>query len=72
MFRDYEELGIEKRLIELRERKGLTQKDVADKLNISAEDYVKIEEGEEELMTSHLYTLCDLYGCRSDYIIFGV
>ncbi len=35
MHKDYKDLGIEKRLIELRIKAGLTQKEVADMLYIS-------------------------------------
>ena len=71
MHKDYKDLGIEKRLIELRIKAGLTQKEVADMLYISEKKYIRIESGEAELMSNHLYKLCHLYKCSSDYILFG-
>ncbi|WP_139905656.1 helix-turn-helix domain-containing protein [Clostridium thermarum] len=58
-----------KRLKDLREDNDLTQKEVADKLNIGLRTYQKYESEEIEPKLSALEFLADFYGCTVDYIL---
>lgn len=50
-----------RRLKHLRDTKGLTQKAVADYLQISQAAYSRLEKGEIEISLSKLFSLGDLY-----------
>ena len=69
-----------KRLIELRQARGLSQKDVAQKIGVNYTSYSAWEIGEYrknggqtrqpvELKAKHIAALADLYGVSADYII---
>jgi transcriptional regulator with XRE-family HTH domain len=46
----------------LREKKGLSQKDVADKLGMSRPSYISVEQGKRELSLSEAQKFTDLFG----------
>ena len=57
------------RLKELRESKGLTQKQVADVIGYSVLSYARYEKGEREPDIATLKTLADYFDVSVDYII---
>lgn len=58
-----------KRMRFLRERKGLTQTQVAEYLGTSQTMYARYERGANELPIRHLLLLCKLYRVSSDYFL---
>lgn len=56
---------------DLRKRKGLTQKDLADKLNISFQAVSKWESGESLPDTSIILDLCEILETTSDLLLNG-
>lgn len=57
------------RLKELRIKHGLSQKDVANKLNISPSIVSGYETGERTPSTENLLALSYLYKCSTDYLL---
>ena len=57
------------RIRELREDRGLTQREIADVLSTTQQVYSKYERGVLELPIRHLITLCTYYGVSADYIL---
>lgn len=58
-----------KRMRYLRERRGLTQTQVAEYLGTSQTMYARYERGANELPIRHLLLLCKLYRVSSDYFL---
>ena len=58
-----------KRLRELREDHDLTQKDVADYLQMKQPQYFRYEQGYRDLPTDILVALARLYNTSTDYIL---
>ena len=58
-----------KRLRDLREDKDLTQKDIANILNISQRGYSHYETGNNDIPTEMLIRLADFYGTSVDYLL---
>lgn len=58
-----------KRLRDLREDKDLTQKDIANILNISQRGYSHYETGNNDIPTEILIRLADFYGTSVDYLL---
>lgn len=56
------------RLHDLREDKDLLQKDIADILNTSREQYSRWERGAQEIPFHHVITLAKYYRVSIDYI----
>ncbi len=56
-------------LKELRENCELTQDDIADKLNITRQNYSRWETGEQLIPLYHLNTLANIFNSSMDYII---
>ena len=54
---------------ELRESKGLSQKDIATVLHTTQSYYSEYELGKRALPIQHLKTICILYGVSADYIL---
>lgn len=54
---------------ELREDKDLRQQDIADILNITQQQYSKIEKGISDIKTDQLIKLSLFYNVSSDYIL---
>ncbi len=57
------------RLKDLREDKDLLQKDIADILNITQQQYSKVELGINQLNYENLIKLADFYKVSIDYIL---
>ncbi len=57
------------RLRDLREDYDLKQKEIADLLNTTQQQYSKYEQGIRELPTHHLITLAKFYKTSADYIL---
>lgn len=57
------------RLRELREDKDLTQKEIADMLQIDQSYYSKYERGKHPMQIDQLKTLCEYYNVSADYIL---
>lgn len=58
-----------KRLRELRERRKLTQKDVAEQLHISQQSYGFYENGTRDPNPEMLSSLADFYNVTTDYLL---
>ncbi|MBP5293306.1 MAG: helix-turn-helix domain-containing protein [Clostridia bacterium] len=59
------------RLSELRRAKGLSQEELAEKLNVSRQAISKWERGESSPDTDNLIELAKLYGVSLDDLVFG-
>ena len=57
------------RLKELREGKGLLQKDIAELLGVDRTTYVKYEKGVNEPSNDNLLKLADFFGVTTDYLL---
>lgn len=62
-------MQFQERLKELREEKGYTQDQVAEKLNVTRQTISAYEKGNSEPILSNLVTLADLYNCSIDYLL---
>ncbi len=58
-----------KRIRDLREDKDLKQKDMAKILNISQQQYSRIENGTNEIKIDGLIKLSEIYNVSVDYIL---
>ena len=58
-----------RRLRDLREDRDLKQKDIADILSITTQQYQLYESGKRFLPVYHLKTLCEFYNISADYIL---
>ena len=58
-----------KRLLDLRDYRDLSQKDVADVLGISRQTYSLWELGIKIIPLKHLNTLCNFYDVSKDYVL---
>lgn len=58
------------RLIDLREDRDLSQKQIGDILGISQRKYSHIETGETDLKTEVLEKLADFYEVSTDYLLY--
>jgi len=52
-----------------REKRNLTQKQVAEYLHISREAYTVYETGKNTITTENLIKLAELYNCTTDYLL---
>ncbi len=57
------------RLKDLREDSDLTQKDIADMLQTTQQQYSKYERGIQEIPAHHLITLAKFYKTTTDYLL---
>ncbi len=57
------------RLKDLREDRDLTQKEVANLLGTTQQQYSKYELGLQEIPAHHIKTLADFYQTSADYIL---
>ena len=57
------------RIRELRTARGWRQQDLADKMNVKKNTISRYETGSLGLDASTICTLCDLFGCTSDYLL---
>jgi len=58
-----------KRIKDLREDNDLTQKQIAEKLNMSQRGYSHIETGNNDISTETLINLSKIYNVNTDYIL---
>lgn len=65
------EFNIGERIIKLRKEKGLTQSQLAEKLNISNKAVSKWESGKGDPSIEMLFLLSDCFNCSIDYLIRG-
>ena len=64
-------MNIGTRLKQLRKQHKITQRQIADFLDISQSQYAKIESGDRNLKLTKLLKLCDLYNVPEEYIVYG-
>lgn len=57
------------RLKEIRKIKNYKQKDIAEQLNITREQYQLYESGKRELPIHHLIPLCEFYNVSPEYFL---
>lgn len=57
------------RLRDLREDADMTQKEIANLLQTTQQQYYKYEKGIQEIPAHHLITLADFYKTSVDYIL---
>lgn len=57
------------RLRELREDRGLTQKEIAAVLGTTQQVYSRYEKGENEMPIRHVIALCRYYKVSADYLL---
>ena len=62
-------IGLGDRLKELRTKYKLTQRDVADRLNVSSSVVAGYEQGNRCPSTEILCRLADIYHCTTDYLL---
>lgn len=69
MYYDQKESG--KRIAALRKEKGMTQEQLAEKLNISTSTLGKIERGIQGFSIDLLIEIGSFFGISTDYILIG-
>lgn len=69
MYYDQKESG--KRIAKLRKERGLTQEQLAEKLNISTSNLGKLERGLQGLSIDLLVEIRWFFGVSTDYILLG-
>ena len=57
------------RLVELRNREGLSQAKLAKILGIPQQQYSRYESGQNEMPLRYLIALCEYYGVTSDWLL---
>lgn len=57
------------RLTDIRKQKGLSQRKVAEILNIPQQQYSRYENGKNEIPVRYIITLCRFYGISSDWLL---
>lgn len=62
-------MGYYKRIRDLREDHDMTQRQLAEKLNITQPQYFRYEQGYRDLPTDILIALADIYNTSTDYIL---
>lgn len=62
-------MKIADRLRELREDKGLSQQQLADKTGLSSSTIARWELGQSEPTATAISILCDFYGVTGDYLL---
>lgn len=67
----YDRLKIGERISIQRNKLGLTQEDVYEKLDFSQNHYSRIENGRDGISVEKLIQLCDILNISIDYILTG-
>lgn len=62
-------MTLDKKLVRLRKREGLSQAEVSEKLDVSRQAVSRWESGEAKPSTDNLQTLCKLYYVSLDYLL---
>ena len=68
---EFDQIECGKRIKKLRIQKGMTQKVLANKLNISSKLLSDIERGHRKLTASDLAPLALFFSVTADYLMFG-
>lgn len=68
----HRQLTLCRRIRALRERAGLTQSDVAEKLRVSQAAYCRLEKGEIEISLTRMIALGELYGVPLHQMLEGL
>ncbi len=64
-------IDIGRRLQEIRERRGLTQEQFAELLDVGVQHISKIERGVTGMSLSSLKRACEIFEISADYLLFG-
>ncbi len=69
----YNQFAVEmgKRIYERRKSLGMTQEQLADKMNVSIQTISYTEQGAKSLRPENLVKLCDILNVTADYILTG-
>ena len=70
MRHDLKECG--KRIQQLRKERGLTQEQLAEKLNVSQNTIAKIESGLRKPSIDFLFELSEFFGVSTNYLVLGI
>ena len=65
------ESAIKQRIRNLREKNGLSQKAMADRLDINRNTYLRIETGCTRIVCKDLETIAEILGSTEEYLLFG-
>ena len=65
-------MSIGKKLYELRKQKGLSQEEVADKLNVSRQTVSKWETDQSMPDFDKIVPICELYSITADELLMGI
>ena len=65
----FDQIKIGKRLKDLRKESGLTQNELADKINLSQNMVSSLEKGVSAMSVKTLMQLCLVFKCSADYIL---
>lgn len=65
-------MSVNNNIIALRKKFGYSQQEIAEKLNITRQTYIKIEKDENQLTTKQLELLANLYGVAVEEFFYGV
>lgn len=59
-------------ILTLREKRGLTMKDLAVELKISAQQFQKYEQGKNRIPTGRFFDICALLGVKPNYFFNAI
>lgn len=62
-------MAIYPRIRELREKHGLSQRELAERLDMLQPQYFRYEQGQRDLPTELLIRLSEIYGVSVDYLL---
>lgn len=62
-------MTLEKKLVRLRKKEGMSQADVSEKLNVSRQAVSRWEAGDSRPSTENLQALCKLYNVKLDDLL---
>lgn len=62
-------MQINERIKALREDKDLTQAYISSKIEVTRRQYIRYEQGEQEMTVGRLKALCEFYGVSADYVL---
>ena len=65
-------MTLEKKLVRLRKKEGMSQADVSEKLNVSRQAVSRWEAGDSRPSTENLQALCRLYNVKLDDLLRSV
>lgn len=57
------------RLAEIRRERGLSQRQIAEVLDIPQQQYSRYENGKNEIPVRYIIALCQFYGITSDWLL---